>query len=303
MHYAAREHHEIHFEKESPPPEFYHGSPFVPPNSADQGPPPNTIRDERQDVNNMPTTVDLGMLVPTTSNLEERLPPLLPAPKAVVFQDPRIARRREVGVVGFAARPVQPHELGRLDGPDACDAFCNASFLSLSFDVGGGGFMVPMLPKKGPFRTAEEAAEAQGMEVDWPTMFAILLAKFGEGTRLAQALLATGESFLLEHGADASGRIWHETCANRLGLQLMLIRDLLAPQKRREPDPNDPDVDLMTWTEFAKDICKFDIFSGEQDPAGMSSWQRAVKAATSKVLLHILAEVNRRSISSTSLED
>lgn len=216
-------------------------------------------------------------------------------PNEVSFQDPRCSRRREIGIVGFAARS-SPHEPGRLDGPNACDALCGAPFLGLGFPC--GGILVPSVHVQdgqrgqvGPFQSAEEALDALRGHGDWRATAAVLYSKFRRGSACAIALRNTGDAFLLEHGGEQSlDNAWAGRGTNHLGLQLMIIRDELTRDEEGEAAPGG---DPMTWTEFARDICKIDLSSGQQEAAGVAPWQSAIKSATSKVVLRLLSSHGR----------
>jgi len=109
---------------------------------------------------------------------------------------------------------------------------------------------------------------------NWKAMRAVLNAKFQDKT-LGDALVATGDAFLLEHNAcigrdefwsdngDGSGR-------NMLGLQLMLLREKLRAAAHQGPG-------RWAWLQ------------GHVDSEGLlanaeGEWQRAVKAATATIL-------------------
>jgi len=72
-----------------------------------------------------------------------------------------------------------------------------------------------------------------GFGNNWRGMWAVLEAKFRPGSRMAEALISTGDAFLLHHNS-ASGRdtVWSDNCdgegTNWLGLQLLLLRDQLT---------------------------------------------------------------------------
>ena len=71
-----------------------------------------------------------------------------------------------------------------------------------------------------------------GFGNNWLAMLAVLQAKFTQNKNIATKLISTGNAFLIEHNVK-SGRdkIWSDNSDgegfNRLGLQLMIIRDEL----------------------------------------------------------------------------
>lgn len=113
-----------------------------------------------------------------------------------------------------------------------------------------------------------------GFGSNWAGMLAVLRAKFKSPGNFATQLLATGDSFLLEHN-DREGRdkTWSNNKigdgSNWLGMQLMLIRDELRPV------PFD-----RAWTRFLINNCGLDLGSGDMGPAGAGLWMEAVRQAT-----------------------
>jgi len=110
---------------------------------------------------------------------------------------------------------------------------------------------------------------------NWKAMRAVLDAKFQDQS-LIDALLATGDSFLLEHNAcvgrdvfwsdngDGSGR-------NALGLQLMMLREELRAAEGSTPG---------RWTAWLQQRVDGEGLL----PCTEREWQRAVGAATATVL-------------------
>merc|ERR1740121_733981 len=102
-------------------------------------------------------------------------------------------------------------------------------------------------------------------------MRAVLDAKF-KNARLAQLLLATEDSFLLEHnpvvGRDKQWSDNHRgDGANWLGMQLMLVRDELVEQSER------------TWTSWLEDAFRINFADRKQIPRHSQDWQVAVQSA------------------------
>lgn len=206
----------------------------------------------------------------------------------------------DVGVVGF-------YWPGR---DEIWDTMCGAGFLSNFWDLGPGGLELeakcnPGVQKR--FRNAEAAfqalkfwkladefAELSGEEAfrkkkqlaggedrtyagfgsNWRGMRAVLQAKFRRGSRIAEALVATGDAFLLQHNA-ATGRdtVWSDNCdgegTNWLGLQLMLLRDMLSGNQ--------------VWTEHLSGLV--DRESGKPlSKEARAEWQRTVRASGSALM-------------------
>jgi hypothetical protein len=148
----------------------------------------------------------------------------------------------------------------------------------------------------GPYESAEDALTALNGHGDWRATAAVLYSKFKRGSACAAALRATGNAFLLEHGGDqALEQVWAGRGTNRLGLQLMIVRDGLARDEEGEVALSG---DPMSWTEFARDVCKIDLATGEQEYSGVHAWQTAIKSATSKVVLMLLSEYGGRRVPS-----
>lgn len=271
----------------------------------DQAPPRPCIAPERTIAN------DAMLGVHDQSHMDDALPShaalyqnprvLNPRPGVVLFQDPRSKGRREAGVIGFAARRASPQETGCLNGPDACDSFCGSAFLGMNYDVSVPFVVRSSAGVQGPFSRAEHAFDHVGGRGDWQFSGAVLRAKFSHGSPCAVALCLTSDAFLLERGGDqALEQVWAGCGTNRLGLQLMIIRDELA-QSLGMPMPGVPGNSPMTWTDWARDVCKVDLHSGRQDSSGVNIWQSAVKAATSKILLMLLAECGSQGAGGSSV--
>jgi len=118
-----------------------------------------------------------------------------------------------------------------------------------------------------------------GFGSNWRAMWAVLQAKFQPGTRMAEALVATGDAFLLHHNS-ASGRdtVWSDNCdgegTNWLGLQLMLLRDQLTGR--------------TAWTEHL--VSLIDRDSGK--PLGYEArhiWQDIVRLAARALMAAVVA--------------
>merc|ERR1719221_1840424 len=184
--------------------------------------------------------------------------PLEPKPRVVSFKDPSSKLGDNVGVIGF-------HYDGK---EEAWDVICGSSFLGNFHDLSPDRLELEAPCDKGAtrvFKNAEAAYHALkfwflaesfaslsgqaavkkitrltghedltygGFGSNWNAMWAVLNAKFRPKTRLAEALLKTGDAFLLKHdpivGRD---EVWSDNGdgegLNWLGMQLMLIRDQL----------------------------------------------------------------------------
>jgi len=74
-----------------------------------------------------------------------------------------------------------------------------------------------------------------GFDSAWQAMMAVLAAKFTAGSCWGQALIRTGDAYLLEHSAVSGPHVtlWDGLPGmNWLGLQLMLIRDQISGEGR-----------------------------------------------------------------------
>jgi len=114
----------------------------------------------------------------------------------------------------------------------------------------------------------QEDASCGGYGSMWASMWAVLCVKYSL-PEMEQALLQTGDAFLLEHG-DIEGRdkVWSDNLrgdgTNWLGLQLMLLRDRLSGK-------ND-------WTHYINR--HIDSKTGKpRSGAGRDAWQAVVRNA------------------------
>jgi len=114
----------------------------------------------------------------------------------------------------------------------------------------------------------------------WTGMLAILCEKFAPNSLWSEALMGTGDAFLLNHGnaglepslwadrGDGSGRNW-------LGMQLMLVRDTL-----QECGGNKSRRKLRSWTDFIRSSAGFNLQTGEVTTSeGATQWQDVVTRA------------------------
>jgi len=249
-------------------------------------------------------------LRPPAANLNPPEASLEPCTDAILFADPRRGSSgREVGVIAFY---YPGHD-------EAWDALCGCGFLGNFWDLrstGGMELEAPCQPgvrhsftnAEAAFQSlkfwsrADEFAEASGNQAfrkkmqlkgsedfsyggygsNWAGMVSVLMQKFKKDSLLAEALLQTGDTFLLEH-CSVTGRdkIWSNNGngegTNWLGLQLMLVRGRLGG-----------DSGQGSWTQYIKDT--IDLRSGK--PKGQTQaeqWQQVVRDAT-QALLHVLPE-------------
>jgi len=227
----------------------------------------------------------------------------LPNAGAVLIADPRPGREgRKVGVVAFSAGA---EAATRSESELSCDQLCSAAVLSNAWHLGEDGLQLAAPCNARllhPFQNATAAFEAlsywhlasdfsalsasdalqevntiaQNEEPDqlhagfgsaWHAMFAVLEAKFSQNRDMAEALLLTGDAFLLYHGAAK------RSCANDLdgeglnllALQLMLLRDRLSANS--------------AWTDHLKRLV--DVDTGLAcDQVVKDEWQQIVRAAT-----------------------
>ena len=221
------------------------------------------------------------------------------APRAAfATEDPRARGAAPLGVVAF----YYP------DRDTPWDAACGARFLGNFHPVGAGALAVTARGVTRRFGNAESAFQAlkfwddaarfarlsggaafaltrsarcagredrtyAGFGGNWAAMRAVLAAKFARRSRMADALLATGDAFLLEHNerkgrddtwsddADGEGQNW-------LGLLLMLQRDAL--RGARGPG---------AWTCWIREGCGIDLESGPPRAGRNPRWQEAVRRA------------------------
>ena len=109
-----------------------------------------------------------------------------------------------------------------------------------------------------------------GFGSEFQVMHGVLPLKFTPGSALAEGLLATGDSYLVEHPNITLGRgLYSDACdghgQNWLGLQLMKLRDALR-------------VGSARWTAFA-DAAFAPDSKGEPTAAGIKSWLASVQLA------------------------
>lgn len=203
-----------------------------------------------------------------------------PAIEEIWMLDPRPKpdEQDEVAIVAFAG------------DESACDGLCNAVFLSNDFDCGEYEFQVEAPVDEGVLghRLVEtwchSAAEAiqlwhdeDGSETEvtgrlaneWEAMLLILRSKFQRFSPLAEALLQTGDTFLLHHNlVVGDDMLWADNGdgegLNWLGIQLMLVRDEISGNNR--------------WTKYLKGL--IDIKCGEAWSAFQADkWKAVVRQA------------------------
>jgi len=214
----------------------------------------------------------------------------------VSFQDPRAAWDQEVGLVGFyypgKAEPwdtlcgagflgnfwnlgAGALELEAPKEPGRIVAFANAeaAFQALKFWTRADEFAT--LSGNGAFRLKRSLAGREdftygGFGSNWAGMLAVLEAKFRPGSAMADALLLTGDAFLLEHNAVMGrDKIWSDNengeGTNWLGMQLMLVRDQLSGQQ--------------LWTNYVAGLV--DTSNGKPHSKEQAKqWQDAVRSST-----------------------
>lgn len=229
-----------------------------------------------------------------------------PKVHAFTFGDVREqGQTRDIGLIGFYFPGYE----------EPWDTICGASFCGNFYNLGPGGLELEAKGSPGVrkrFRNAEAAFQAlkfwnraeefadlsgnmafqkkrelsgledftyAGFGSNWRGMWAVLQAKFKPGSRMAEALVCTGDAFLLEHNSTPGrDRIWSDNCdgegSNWLGLQLMLLRDQLAGRHG--------------WTGYLAGLIHED--SGEPCSAhGQHVWQSHVRSAR-QALVHALDE-------------
>jgi len=232
---------------------------------------------------------------PVCRQRKEPTPLPEPDPLAVRFQDPRVEAAQEVGLIGF----YYP------DREEPWDKLCGSGFMGNFWHLGVGALRLeaPCDPGRTvSFGNAEAAFQALkfwsradefgpltgcgafelkrslagsedftygGFGSNWAGMRAVLDAKFRPRSPLAEALLRTGDSFLLEHNSvHGRDKVWSDnkdgSGTNWLGLQLMLLRDQLSGSAR--------------WTAYLSGLVNFK--TGK--PLGRDQakrWQSAVRSA------------------------
>mmetsp|Transcript_74106 Transcript_74106/g.234041 ORF Transcript_74106/g.234041 Transcript_74106/m.234041 type:complete len:509 (+) Transcript_74106:95-1621(+) len=225
-------------------------------------------------------------------------PSLEPRPAAVVFQDPREVLGREVGLVGFhyPGREEAWDKLCRAGFLSSCydldaeemlletpcepgarrpfktaeAAFQALKFWSVAQEFAGLSGLAAL--QRGQELAGQEDFTYAGFGSAWRGMFAVLSAKFRPSSCWALALLRTGDAFLMEQASGGrSGRARNSSAAsdstdteNKLGIQLMVIRDRLSGESR--------------WTEYLASL--IDLDTGRPTTAeGARMWQAAVRSA------------------------
>jgi len=188
----------------------------------------------------------------------------------------------EVAIVAFAG------------DESACDGLCNATFLSNDFDCSPFSFQVEAPVDEGVIghklveawcKSASKAMQLwhdeDGSETEvtgklaneWEAMLVILRSKFNDGSPLAEALLQTGDTFLLHHNlVVGDDLVWADNGdgqgLNWLGIQLMLVRDELSG--------------LYRWTKYIKSL--IDINCGEAwSTFQADKWKAVVREAHSSL--------------------
>lgn len=227
----------------------------------------------------------------------------------ITMLDPRYTTGSSTGVIAF-------YFPGR---DDPCDLLCNAGFLGNFFDISACcgrrlQLEVPIAPGAvESFTNAETAFQAlkhwnrvgefadlsaedafrkkvalegqkdssyAGFGSNWAGMLAVLQEKFKPGTEMADALLNTQDTFLLEHNAVVGrDKVWSNnsdgTGQNWLGMQLMLLRDVL-----RRDSPSDKQGDTIPWSSFIASCV--DPSTGRAR-RGWPAWQNAVAESTGRL--------------------
>lgn len=182
------------------------------------------------------------------------------------------------------------------------DMLCGCSFLGTYYDRQGGSVQLEVNGILRTFTNAEAAFQAlkfwhrsedfeglsgvgavtlqmelrgaedysfSGVGSNWDAMFRVLEVKFKKDSFMADALLKTGDSFLLEHSGQrvSGGDVWDNSdvcCENWIGIQLMLIRDRLAGTDR--------------WTHYLEDVVDLGVGRPHDDQPG-GEWQEVVRSA------------------------
>jgi len=199
------------------------------------------------------------------------------------------------------------------------DRLCNSGFLGTFYNMGAGALEMELQGATRNFTNAEAAFVAckfwhvaedfskltgdeavqrnmqltgkedysyAGFGSAWNAMYAVLEAKFRQGSVYARALEATGDSLLLEHEGQrgSADDVWTDQCevdcVNWLGIQLMLIRDRLTGDR--------------SWTKYLESVIDTGI-GRPYDDSMNGPWQEAVR--TAKRALDAAVETNREAIS------
>mmetsp|Transcript_4890 Transcript_4890/g.13729 ORF Transcript_4890/g.13729 Transcript_4890/m.13729 type:complete len:930 (-) Transcript_4890:77-2866(-) len=229
-----------------------------------------------------------------------------PNPQAskVTMADPRNTKLK-VGVIAFDYP-------GRAE---AWDVLCGAAFLGNRSDLGPDGMDLTATgpasarPERHTFANAEAAFQAllfwdqahrfralsgqqavqlhqqfqgsgdpqyAGYGSQWLGMFAVLRAKFQHGRPCAEALLKTGDAYLLNHRGDAiADTLWSNNSTgsgmNWLGMLLMLIRDEVRFFNGAPP----------LWTDHIQNYCGVDLKTGYMySSLSQNNWPTTVRNAT-----------------------
>jgi len=215
---------------------------------------------------------------------------------ALTMLDPR-SHAGQIGIVAF-------YHAGR---DEAWDTLCCGRFLSNSYDLGRGSLRIEVPRQRGVaqvFSNVEAAFQAlkcwerarefqdvsgpdavqvqrkyagqqdfsfAGYGNKWKGMLAVLRAKFQRPSPLSQALLQTGEAFLLNHcPTEGLDNLWSDNYSgegsNLLGMALLLLRDELGASG--------------TWTRYIYQDCQVDPEEGtSRSTTGRDRWQHAVRSA------------------------
>lgn len=220
---------------------------------------------------------------------------LEPKPRVVLFKDPSSKLGHNVGVIGF-------HNDGK---EEAWDIMCGSSFLGNFYDLSPDWLELEAPCDQGVTRTfknaeaafhalkfwflAESFANLSGQAAvkkitrlnghedltyggfgnNWNAMWAVLNAKFQPKMPLAEALLKTGDAFLLKHDSiEGRDKVWSDNGdgegINSLGIQLLLIRDQLSGETR--------------WTDYIKNLINIDV-GGAKSPSKANQWHDTVRRA------------------------
>lgn len=258
--------------------------------------------------------------------------PLIFAPRldAAFFPDPRselapesrelLAAECKLGLVGICGFYYPGYQ-------ERWDQLCGCNFLGTYYDRAGGNVQLEVNGISKTFTNAEAAFQAlkfwhrsedfegisgvsavtlqmelrgdedfsfSGIGSSWDAMFTVLEVKFKKDSTMADALLRTGDSFLIEHSGQrvSGGDVWDNSdvcCENWLGIQLMLIRDRLAGANR--------------WTHYLEDVIDLGVGRPHDDrPDG--KWQEVVRSAGTMLDQEVLlAEVQLEESFSYSATD
>mmetsp|Transcript_115989 Transcript_115989/g.225758 ORF Transcript_115989/g.225758 Transcript_115989/m.225758 type:complete len:652 (+) Transcript_115989:102-2057(+) len=232
--------------------------------------------------------------------------PLDPKLDAAFFFDPRSELVPEAGALPSLDCELDVVSICGFYFPgyqERWDRLCGCSFLSTYYDREGGSVQLEVRGITRTFKNAEAAFQAlkfwhrsedfeclsgeeavtlqmelrgaedysfSGIGSSWDAMFTVLEVKFKKDSIMGDALLTTGDSFILEHSGQrvSGGDVWENSdvcCENWLGIQLMLIRDRLASTDR--------------WTHYLEDVIDLGVGRPHDDrPDG--KWQEVVRSAS-----------------------